>query len=538
MTLVREVAAKEGKHVALLLDTKGPEMRLGNFADGKVELLAGEPFTLTTEVVEGTVKRATVNYPGLAKDVTVGMQVLLADGLVCLAIESIEGTEIHTRVLNSGMIGNRKRVAVPGAYIGLPPLSEDDVADLVFGVKIGVDFVAASFVQRGADVLAIRKVLEEAGAPKIQIIAKIESVEGVRQVDEILALADGIMVARGDLGVEIPAEEVPLVQKDIIAKCNRAGKPVITATQMLESMVSQPRPTRAEASDVANAIFDGTDAIMLSGETAGGQYPAEAVETMARIAKRTEAALDYDALLRKSRRTVRKTTTDAISFATVSTAEALEAKAIVTDTVSGYTAQMVAKHRAACPIVAVTPDAATARRLQLVWGVHPIHRKLDANSDARVEGALRAAADYGYIGEGDLVVLTAGVPRGGTGSTNMIRVHVIGSVLAKGTGIGKGSYTGKVCRIETSATGKEKFADGDVLVVEAMARELMPYAMRAGAIIAEAGGLTSEAAIAGVSLGIPVLVGVEGALGLLEDGTVVTVDCQGGQVYKGEINVR
>jgi len=538
MTLVREVAAREGKHVALLLDTKGPEMRLGTFSAGKVELVAGEPFVLTTEIVDGTAQRATVNYPGLPADVKPGMQILLADGLVCLEIEAVKGTEIFTRILNTGVMGDRKRVAVPGASIGLPPLSEADVADLLFGVKMGIDFVAASFVQRGSDVLAIRKVLEEAGAPRVQIIAKIENAEGVNKMEEILAMADGIMVARGDLGVEIPAEEVPLVQKTMIAACNRAGKPVITATQMLESMVQQPRPTRAEASDVANAIFDGTDAIMLSGETAGGKYPVEAVETMARIAERTEAALPYQELLRSSQWSVQRTTTDAISFATVSTAQTLEAQAIVTDTVSGNTAQMVAKHRPACPIIAVTPDLATVRRLQLIWGVQPILGQLVTTSDERVEGAVGAAMAAGCVKEGDLVVVTAGVPRGGTGSTNMIRVHVIGEVLLKGTGLGGRIAAGRVCLAHTAAAAAVKFEPGDILVVKGLEKDLVPYASQAKAIIAEAGGLTSEAAILGVSLGIPVLVGAQDALATLEEGMSVTVDTLGGQVYRGEINVR
>lgn len=534
---VRETAAKTNKTIALLLDTKGPEMRLGKFAEGKVKLVEGQTFTLTSQEVSGTTEIASVNHALLPQEVTAGDKILLADGLVELLVEKTEGDNITTTVLNSGEIGDRKRVAAPGVSLNLPFLSEKDIADIQFGMKQDMDFIAASFVQRAADVLAIRKVLEDGNA-SMDIIAKIENAEGVKNIDEILKVADGVMVARGDLGVEIPAEEVPIVQKQIIEKCNKAGKPVITATQMLESMIMNPRPTRAEASDIANAIMDGSDCIMLSGETAQGKYPVEAVETMARIAVRTESALNYSSILIAKGIIPQRTTTDAISHATVQIAHELGASAILTSTQHGYTARMVSKYRPPANIVAVTPHLKTMRRMMLLWGVIPVLGVTSENSDEMVRNSVQYALAAGAVKDGDLVVLTAGVPAGMTGTTNMIRVHVVGNILFKGMGIGQKAVTGRVCIVNSMKDIETKLKEGDILVIGSIDEETAPYAVKAAAIVAEEGGLTSHAAVVGISYGMPVIVGVDGATERLQDGAIVTVDASRGLVFQGEINAR
>ena len=534
---VRAAESKLKKPVALLLDTKGPEMRLGKFSAGKVHLEAGDSFVLTSRDVSGTKEIASVNHEQLPQEVSPGDVILLSDGLVSLKVECIDGCDITTTVLNSGDMSDRKRVAVPGVPVNLPPLSEQDVADILFGVEQEMDFIAASFIQRAADVLAIRKVLEGAGAD-MGIIAKIENAEGVRNIDEIINVADGIMVARGDLGVEIPTEEVPLVQKMIITKCNKAGKPVITATQMLESMVANPRPTRAEASDIANAILDGTDVIMLSGETASGKYPVEAVETMARIAARTEASLPYSDLLQSRGNLVQASTTDAISYATVQVANSLDASAIITATELGYTARMVSKYRPKANIVAVSPRPKTLRTMMMYWGVSPVLCAASQNSDELVSNSVVSALTSGIVKDGDLVVVTAGLPVGIAGTTNMIRVHVVGTILQRGVGVGRRAATGTVCLASSTEEVRTKFKAGDILVVPGVDEEIAPYAAKAAAIVAEEGGYTSHAAVIGISYGIPVLVGARGAVNTLTDGTTVTVDASRGVVYQGTINAR
>lgn len=534
---VREAAESVNKPIALMLDTKGPEMRLGLFTEGKVYLEKGQKFILTSRDVPGTKEIASVNHKLLPQEVAPSQTILISDGLVSLYIDAVEGDDIITTVNNSGQIGDRKRVAVPGVAVNLPPLSEQDIADIRFGIANQMDFIAASFVQRAADVLAIRKILED-GNYSMDIIPKIENAEGVKNIDEIIKVADGLMVARGDLGVEIPAEEVPLVQKLLIQKCNKAGKPVITATQMLESMVTNPRPTRAEASDIANAILDGSDAIMLSGETASGQYPLEAVQTMARIAMRTEASLRHSDILMGKGIQSQRTTTDAISHATAQISHELGAAAIVTSTQTGYTARMVSKYRPHAAVVAVTPCAKTVRRMLLLWGVYPILGPSFNNTDEMVQSAVASSLKAGVVKDGDLVVVTAGVPAGTSGTTNMIRVHVVGNVLMRGTGIGQRAVTGKIVVATSLKDIRNKFQAGDILVVNSIDEETAPYAAKAAAIVAEEGGLTSHAAIIGVSFGMPVLVGVEGAAERLQDGTIVTVDAARGSVYQGEINAR
>jgi len=534
---VREAAKNVRRPIALMLDTKGPEMRLGLFSEGKVHIEKGQKFILTSRDVSGTKEIASVNHKLLPQEVSPGQTILISDGLVSLHIDAVDGDDIITTVNNSGQISDRKRVAAPGVAVDLPPLSEQDIDDILFGIKNQMDSIAPSFIQRAADVLAIRKILEDANYP-MDIIPKIENAEGVKNIDEILKVSDGIMVARGDLGVEIPAEEVPLVQKTLIKKCNQAGKPVITATQMLESMVTNPRPTRAEASDVANAILDGSDAIMLSGESASGQYPVEAVQTMARIAVHIETSLRYSDILKDKGIQMQSTTTDAISHATAQIAYELGASAIVTSTQTGYTARMVSKYRPQSTIVAVTPCERTVRRMLLLWGVYPLLGPSFKNTDEMVQNAVGSSLEAGVVKDGDLVVVTAGVPVGMSGTTNMIRVHVVGNILTRGTGIGHRAVTGKVVVAISVADVQAKFREGDILVVRNVDEETACYAAKAAAIVAEEGGLTSHAAIVGVSYGMPVLVGVEGATESLKDGAIVTVDAARGIVYQGEINAR
>ena len=425
INLVKAAGKATGKTVSLMLDTKGPEMRLGKFAAGKVQLVAGKKLILTADQdFVGDETKVAVSHKGLCTEVKPGDAILLSDGLVSLTVEEIQGTDIVTTIMNSGIMGTLKRVAAPGVSVNLPPLSDRDVKDVIFGISQDMDFIAASFVQRAADVHAIRKVITDNNG-KMEIISKIENMEGVDNIDEIIEASDGIMVARGDLGVEIPAEDVPLIQKMIINKCNAAGKPVIVATQMLESMINNPRPTRAEASDVANAIMDGTDAIMLSGETASGDYPEEAVKTMNKIANRIESSLQYNALLLNKGIALQPTTTDAISHATVQVAYEIDAKAIVTPTESGYTTKMVSKYRPKAPIIAVAPDEKTARSLNLRWGVYPIIGSRWSDTDEMIIGSVQNSVEAGYLTSGDLVVVTAGITLGAPGNTNMIKVHTV-----------------------------------------------------------------------------------------------------------------
>ena len=424
MDLVKKVREELGQPVAILLDTKGPEIRTGNFDEPEVLLEEGQKFTITMKDVVGNKEMCTVSYKGLVNDVVPGDTILIDDGLVGLKVEEINGDDIVCIVENSGIVKNHKGVNVPGVKINLPALTEKDIKDIEFGISEGIDYIAASFVRKASDVLAIREVLEHNNATHIQIISKIENQEGIDNIDSILQVSDGIMVARGDLGVEIPTPEIPIAQKMMIKKCNQLGKPVITATQMLDSMMRNPRPTRAEVTDVANAIYDGTDAIMLSGETAAGKYPVEAVKTMATIAKRTEETLKYNELLKK-RKIEDVTVTNAISYATCTTSADLNAKAIISFTTSGHTARMVSKFRPQCPIIATTEDEGVMRRLALVWGVYPVKTSHVGNTDDLFTTSIASAKEKKYLENGDLVVITAGVPSGISGTTNLIKVHTI-----------------------------------------------------------------------------------------------------------------
>ena len=533
--MVRAASQKLGIPVALLLDTKGPEIRLGKFKNGSIMMEAGKDFTLTARDIEGDETIASMNYKEMPQDVKAGDHILLSDGLVNLEVVSVEGEDIHTKILNSGKMSDRKRVAVPGIAINLPAVSETDAADIEFGCRMNMDWIAASFIQRGKDVLTIRKILEKHDS-HMKIISKIECQAAVNNIDDIIKMSDGIMVARGDLGVEVPAEEVPMLQKVLIHKCQATGKPVITATQMLESMCNNPRPTRAETSDVANAILDGTDAIMLSGETAGGLYPVEAVETMARVATFTESNFtpeSYEDVDAES-----TTTTESIGKAVVKIAKDLHAAAIIASTERGGTAQMISKFRPACPIVAVSPHEAIVRRLQLNWGVQAVTGKEANDTDAVVDNAIFAALDNDLIKAGDLVVLTAGVPVAKAGSTNMIRVQVVGDVLLRGTGIGRNSAIGKVCVAESKEDLEKNFSDGCILVLRSARADFVDYMKRASAIVSEEVGLTSESAIVAITLGIPTVVGAAHAVDTLENGEVVTVDASRGTIFRGEANAR
>ena len=417
MDLVKKLREELNMPTAILLDTKGPEIRTGKFDAPEVLLEEGQTFTITMKDVMGNKEMCTVSYKGLANDVKTGDTILIDDGLVGLTVKEVNGDDIVCEVQNSGIVKNHKGVNVPGVKVNLPAITEKDRSDIEFGIEQGIDFIAASFVRKVSDVLAIREILEENNATHIKIISKIENQEGVDNLDEIIEVSDGIMVARGDLGVEIPTEEIPVVQKLMIKKCNEAGKPVITATQMLDSMIRNPRPTRAEVTDVANAIYDGTDAIMLSGETAAGKYPVEAVKTMATIAKRAEETMRN----RRTKINKSKKVTEAIRYATCTTAMDLDARAILSSTASGHTARMVSKFRPDCPIIATTSDESVRRQLSLTWGVLPVMRNKSANTDQVIVNSIEAAKTAEYVNENDIVVITAG----GSETTNLIKVETV-----------------------------------------------------------------------------------------------------------------
>lgn len=533
--LVRKASEETGKPIGLICDTRGPEMRLGFFEGGRALLQTGDEFTLTTEEIKGDNKRAYVDYKGLPEELVPGNRILLADGMLVLEVKSIEGTEIRTQVLSGGYISDRKRVACPGVELKLPFLSEQDKKDIIFAAENGMDYIAASFVQNAENVFDIARILEERGSD-IGVIAKIENHAGLQHIEDIIKASSGIMVARGDLGVEIPAEIVPMEQKKIIRKCNEAGKPVVTATQMLESMISHYRCTRAEASDVANSIFDGTDAIMLSGETASGSYPLEAVNTMARIAEATEASLDYGTLSAMHMQEEKTNSTDAISRATVQIADEIKADVIVTITSSGFTARNISKYRPRVPVVAITTDERQLRKLQLFWGVNAIMGPYSDNTDEMMELSVKSAVAQGCVKEGDSIVVTAGIPVGKPGSTNMIKVVSIGTRILSGQGVGKKSVSGKVCVCRRSEDFVHKFKPGMILAVDILNDEDVPYAVQAGGIVAEEGGYTSAVAIVGINYGIPVIIGAEDATKLLEDGQEVTLDSTGGVLYDGVIH--
>lgn len=518
-----------GLPVATMLDTKGPEIRVRSFKNGRVTLKNGQLFTLTTDEVEGDEERVSITYKELPQDIAVGTSILIDDGLIGMQVERIDGADIVCRVLNGGVVSNNKGVNIPNAHLSMPFISEKDHQDILFAIKNGYDFIAASFTRCADDIMQIRHILQENNCHTINIIAKIENMEGVENIDEILRVVDGVMVARGDLGVEVPLEDVPSLQKKLIQRGIAAGKPVITATQMLDSMIKNPRPTRAEATDVANAIYDGTSAIMLSGESAVGAYPVEAVETMVRIALRAEADMDY--IRRFSRDTSASTdVTNAISHATVTSAHDLNASAIITVTKSGSTARILSRYRPACVIVGCTTEKHVWRQLALSWGTVPLMIAEESNTDDLFEHAVDAAVQNGLVHDGELVVLTAGVPLGISGTTNLMKVHVVGHLLSHGQGLHGGKVVAPLCVIRNLEKDAKDFNTGDVIVCHQTTREMFSMLRKSSAIVLEDDNPEGHGAIAGMSLDIPVIIGAKNATNILKSGAVVTVDGEKGTV--------
>ena len=535
---IKRIRRKLNVPLGLMLDTKGPEIRIGKFEEKEYFLKPDDIFTLTTRNIVGNKDIVSVSYEGLPQDVEKGSIISVDDGLIQLeVIEIKDGTEIVCRVQNNGVISNNKGVNLPGRVTNLPSITPKDVDDIKFGIENGIDMIAASFIRKKEDIYDIRKVLEDHGGEDILIISKIESQEGVDNVDEIIEASDGIMVARGDLGVEIRTELIPLVQKEIIRKCNKAAKPVITATQMLDSMQRNPRPTRAETTDVANAIIDGTDCVMLSGETAAGKYPVEAVKTMRDICITTELSDDFEENIYQTEIDRKITTTNAISKSTCTIASQLRAKAIITCTASGNTAKAVSKFRPRTNIIACTIDEKVARRLSVSWGVYPIIVDTAHETDELIERAIVGALKENYVQEGDLTVLTAGIPLGVSGASNLIKVHVIGDIIANGTGVGNKSVSAKVVVGSTKEELEGKFEDGDIIVAKYTDKDINEFMERSSGVIAENGGLTSHTAVVAIHFGIPAILGVKNITNLLEDGDTITIDPLGGIIYKGEAKV-
>ena len=526
---IRQVAHELGVHIGILQDLQGPKIRLGRFENGPVTLANGAPFSLTSRQVACTERIACVTYKRLADEVTEGSRILLDDGRVEMVCESVdvEQQALHCRVTVGGVLSNNKGVNFPDVQLSIRALTDKDRHDLAFGLQQGVDWVALSFVRNPSDMLEIRELIRSHGH-STPVVAKIEKFEAIDSIDSILPLCDGVMVARGDLGVEMPAEEVPLLQKELIRKANSLGIPVITATQMLDSMVSSPRPTRAEVSDVANAILDGTAAVMLSNESAVGDFPVEAVATMACIARRIER--DYPQRVLDSH--MATTIPNAICQAVSSIARQLNAAAILPLTKSGSTARNVSKFRPSTPILAVTSDVNVARQLQLVWGVNPLVIEEEATSNGTFNVAMELAREQGLLREGDLVIETAGTLSGVSGSTDLVKVSIVSAVLGKGLGIGTGSVSGKV-RLASSPEEAARLETGEILVVRETSAAYLEAIRKARGVIAEQEGRQSHAAVIAERLGVPVIVGVANATADLREGEVVTLDLREGVVHRG-----
>ncbi|MEW4383969.1 pyruvate kinase [Staphylococcus epidermidis] len=535
---IRKVAKRLNKTIGLLLDTKGPEIRTHNMKDGLIVLEKGKEVIVSMDEVEGTPEKFSVTYENLINDVNIGSYILLDDGLVELQVKeiNIDKGEVKCDILNTGELKNKKGVNLPGVKVNLPGITDKDADDIRFGIKENVDFIAASFVRRPSDVLDIRQILEEEKA-EITIFPKIENQEGIDNIEEILEVSDGLMVARGDMGVEIPPESVPMVQKDLIRKCNKLGKPVITATQMLDSMQRNPRATRAEASDVANAIYDGTDAVMLSGETAAGQYPEEAVKTMRNIAVSAEAAQDYKKLLSDRTKLVETSLVNAIGVSVAHTALNLNVKAIVAATESGSTARTISKYRPHSDIIAVTPSEKTARQCAIVWGVNPVVKEGRKTTDALLNNAVATAVETGRVSNGDLIIITAGVPTGEKGTTNMMKIHLVGDEIAKGQGVGRGSVVGHAIVADSASDLEGKDLSDKVIITNSVDETLVPYVEKAIGLITEENGITSPSAIIGLEKGIPTVVGVEQATKEIKNDMLVTLDASQGKVFEGYANV-
>ena len=536
LDLLKSLREELGQPVAALLDTKGPEIRLKDFKNGTEMLEAGQTFTLTTRDVEGTKEICSITYKDLPQDVAPGGTIMLDDGLIKLQIQTVNDTDIVCTVLNSGKIKNKKGVNVPGVHLSMPYMSQRDKDDIIFGIEQGFDFIAASFVRTAQDVYEIRNLLNEYDS-NIRIIAKIENREGVNNIDSILAAADAVMVARGDLGVEIDFTELPGIQKNIIERSFSFGKPIVTATQMLDSMMVNPRPTRAEISDVANAIYDGTSAIMLSGETAAGAYPVEALKTMSAIAERTEtenhARVEYLTEATNGKISV----SDATAHAACLTAKDVNAAAIVTVSESGTTARLLSKYRPQQPIIACVMKEQVQRQLSLSWGITSLMMPLAHSTDELIEMSTALAKENGFLHNGELAVVTAGVPVGISGTTNMIKIHMVGNCLATGVGVGPenaevSNATGKACVCRTLDEVRAKFKPGMVLVVPSTSNEMLNYVRDAAALVVEEPGLNSHAAIVGKALLKPTVVGAVGATSHIRDGLMIAVDCAHGSVQR------
>jgi pyruvate kinase len=532
--MVKKLREELDLPVALLLDTKGPEIRIGQFEQSSVTLRTGDHFTLTTRDVVGNNECVSVSFDRLPKEVHPGTKILIDDGLIELIVDSCTDTDIHCTVENGGSVSSHKGINVPGVHLSIPFISEKDRQDLAFGVAQNFDFIAASFTRSAQDIIDLRSELRKLGCHKTRIIAKIENTDGVQNIDEIIRVSDGIMIARGDLGVEIPLEEIPIIQKKLIKKASGAGLQVITATQMLDSMIKNPRPTRAEATDVANAIYDGTSAIMLSGETAAGKYPVLAVETMAKIAERTENDINYMERFKKRDFHEPPNVTSAISHATCTTAYDLGAVAIITVTKTGRTARMISKYRPSHPIISGTTDPTVLRQMNLSWGVVPILVEEKNNTDELFDHVVETARNRGLVQDGDLVVITAGLPLGFSGTTNLLKVQLVGDVLVSGRGVTKNSVCGNLCVCKNEREAHERFKEGDILVIPETSNEILPILKTASAIVTERGGMNSHAAIVGLTLGKPVIVEAQNATQLLKSGTAVTVDASRGIVYNGK----
>lgn len=526
--LIRQVSNELNYPVGILQDLQGPKIRLGKFEEGSIVLKKGDPFTLTSRQIPGTQTMSSITYEPLAEEVPEGATILLDDGKVEMKVETIDKAagELHCRVVVGGVLSNSKGVNFPGVYLSIKALTDKDRQDLMFGLDNGVDWVALSFVRNPEDVKEIKSLIANAGK-STPVVVKIEKHEAIEQMEEILSLSDGVMVARGDLGVELPAEDVPILQKRLIATANRLGIPIITATQMLDSMVSNPRPTRAEVSDIANAILDGTDAVMLSNETAVGKYPVEAVATMAQIAVRTERE-KANRIQEDSGTSI----TNAISKAVGSISEQLNAAAIMTLTKSGATARNVSKFRPRTPIVAITPHMDVARQLQLVWGVKPLLMlELDTTSET-FEAAINMAQERGLLAAGEVVVLTAGTLRGVSGSTDLIKVEMVTTVRGKGVAIGQKSVSGRA-RILKGDQDIKHFDVGDILIASNTSANHVDAIRKAAGIVIEDSNVTGHAATIGLRLGVPVIVGVKDATSVIREGEIVTLDMQQGVVFSG-----
>lgn len=529
---VRKVEERLRRPVATLLDTKGPEIRTGMLPNHeKIQLESGKEFYLFFEAVEGNADGVHVDYPDLYKEVSVGQEIFIDDGSLLLSVEALDPAAIKCRVLVGGELGEKKGVNVPGANLSVPTLTDKDISDIRWGVEHKVDYIAVSFVRTKEDILGVRKVLEE-HLGESKIIAKIETRQSVENIDEILAVVDGIMVARGDLGVEMPTEDVPMVQKEIIEKCRSQGKPAIVATQMLDSMIRNPKPTRAEASDVANAVIDGADAVMLSGETASGRYPVASVKIMNKILMRTEENL------REWQRTPKiffncGEVADAVSRAARDISETVCAAAILSLTRSGATARMVSKYRPDCPVIALTPSFSTWRELALVWGVYPLICPFTTDVEESVSNSLSIVQEEGLIKGGDNVVFTSGIPLGIPGSTNLVQVYTVGEIIGKGLSLIKRKVRGVVCKAENYEEANEKVTPGSILVVRKTDKDFIPSMERSAGVISEEEGFSCHTAVASLDMGLPGIVGVSGIFDTVEDGMLITLDGIRGVVYLG-----